>query len=62
VPCEKGEVLNAVRRVAYVKSTIWGDTFDVICEPVQTDPGHLAYTGMYLEHHTDMNYRGELAR
>ncbi|XP_037276727.2 gamma-butyrobetaine dioxygenase-like [Rhipicephalus microplus] len=57
VPCEKGEVLNAVRRVAYVKSTIWGDTFDVICEPVQTDPGHLAYTGMYLEHHTDMNYR-----
>ncbi|KAH7953218.1 hypothetical protein HPB49_006188 [Dermacentor silvarum] len=57
VPCVKGEILTAVRRVAYVKSTIWGDTFDVICEPVQTDPGHLAYTGMYLEHHTDMNYR-----
>lgn len=57
VPCEKGEILNAVRRVAYVKSTIWGDTFDVVCEPIQSDPGHLAYTGMYLEHHTDMNYR-----
>lgn len=56
-PTEKGEILNAVRRVAYVKSTIWGDTFDVVCEPIQTDPGHLAYTGMYLEHHTDMNYR-----
>ncbi|KAG0413944.1 hypothetical protein HPB47_008897 [Ixodes persulcatus] len=57
VPCEKNEILNAVKRVAYVKSTIWGDTFDVICEPVQNDPSHLAYTGMYLEHHTDMNYR-----
>ncbi|XP_077560196.1 gamma-butyrobetaine dioxygenase-like [Haemaphysalis longicornis] len=56
-PTEKGEILNAVRRVAYVKSTIWGDTFDVICEPIQTDPGHLAYTGMHLELHTDMNYR-----
>lgn len=57
VPCERDQILTAVKRVAYVKSTIWGDTFDVICEPVQNDPSHLAYTGMYLEHHTDMNYR-----
>lgn len=57
VPRVKNEILNVVNRFAYVKSTIWGDTFDVICQPVQNDPKHLAYTGMYLEHHTDMNYR-----
>ncbi|XP_064480539.1 gamma-butyrobetaine dioxygenase-like isoform X2 [Ornithodoros turicata] len=57
VPQKKNQILEVVNRVAYVKSTIWGDTFDVVCQPVQNDPKHLAYTGMYLEHHTDMNYR-----
>ncbi|XP_035216627.1 gamma-butyrobetaine dioxygenase-like isoform X1 [Stegodyphus dumicola] len=56
VPCEKGEVIKVIERVAYIKKTKWGSSFDVLCEPVQNDPNHLAYTGMYLEHHTDMNY------
>ncbi|XP_054708670.1 gamma-butyrobetaine dioxygenase-like isoform X2 [Uloborus diversus] len=56
VPCEKGEVIKVVERVAYVKKTKWGSSFDVLCEPIQNDPTHLAFSGMYLEHHTDMNY------
>ncbi|GIY21275.1 trimethyllysine dioxygenase, mitochondrial [Caerostris extrusa] len=56
VPREKGKVLDVMERIAYVKKTKWGSSFDVICEPVQNDPKHLAYTGMYLELHTDMNY------
>lgn len=56
VPREKSEVIKVTDRVSYVKKTKWGFSFDVLCEPVQTDPNHLAYTGMYLEHHTDMNY------
>ncbi|CAL1265116.1 unnamed protein product [Larinioides sclopetarius] len=56
VPHQKGEVVKVMERFAYVKKTKWGSTFDVICEPVQNDPKHLAYTGMYLELHTDMNY------
>ncbi|GFX30614.1 trimethyllysine dioxygenase, mitochondrial [Trichonephila clavipes] len=55
-PCVKNEVLKVMERIAYVKKTKWGASFDVICKPVQTDPKHLAYTGMYLELHTDMNY------
>ncbi|KAG8198191.1 hypothetical protein JTE90_015289 [Oedothorax gibbosus] len=56
VPCEKGEVVKVMERSAYVKKTKWGTSFDVLCEPVQNDPRHLAYTGKYLELHTDMNY------
>ncbi|GAB6022827.1 hypothetical protein CHUAL_006923 [Chamberlinius hualienensis] len=55
VPTKKNEVINVVNRFAYVKETSYGITFDVISEP---DPGaHLAYTGLRLELHTDMNYR-----
>ena len=43
-----------MKRFAYVKETAYGITFDVIAEP---QPGHLANTGRYLEHHTDLNYR-----
>lgn len=57
VPINQDEIVKVVNRFAYVKTTIWGPTFDVICEPVQTDPSHLAYTGLPLELHTDMNYR-----
>ncbi|GFR02755.1 gamma-butyrobetaine dioxygenase [Trichonephila clavata] len=55
-PCVKNEVLKVMERITYVKKTKWGSSFDVICKPVQSDPKHLAYTGMYLELHTDMNY------
>ncbi|XP_013786586.1 uncharacterized protein LOC106470568 [Limulus polyphemus] len=56
-PLDKNEILKVADRIAYVKNTIWGPTFDVVSEPVQSDPKHLAFTGRYLELHTDMNYR-----
>ncbi|CAG0886700.1 unnamed protein product, partial [Darwinula stevensoni] len=54
VPTEKEKVVEVVHRFAYVKETSYGVTFDVVSEP---EPDHLAFTGRYLEHHTDMNYR-----
>lgn len=55
VPTNSNEIINVVKRFAYVKETSYGITFDVISEP---DPNaHLAYTGRRLELHTDMNYR-----
>lgn len=47
-------MVEVVQKFAYVKETSYGVTFDVVAEP---DPEHLAYTGTYLHHHTDMNYR-----
>ena len=54
VPAAKGQILQVVRRFAYVKETSYGVTFDVIAEP---DPEHLAFSAARLHHHTDMNYR-----
>jgi len=54
VPVTQGKVVEVVQKFAYVKETSYGVTFDVVAEP---DPEHLAYTGTYLHHHTDMNYR-----
>jgi len=55
VPTVENELVEIVKRFAYVKETSYGLTFDVINEP---DPeAHLAYSGVYLHHHTDMNYR-----
>ncbi|CAG0919307.1 unnamed protein product [Notodromas monacha] len=48
------EVREIVNRFAYVKQTAYGLTFDVLAEP---KAAHLANTGRYLEHHTDLNYR-----
>ncbi|XP_076351037.1 gamma-butyrobetaine dioxygenase-like [Tachypleus tridentatus] len=56
-PLDKNEILKVADRIAYVKNTICGPTFDIIPEPVQSDPKHLAFTGCHLELHTDMNYR-----
>ena len=50
----QGKVVEVVQKFAYVKETSYGVTFDVVAEP---DPEHLAYTGTYLHHHTDLNYR-----
>lgn len=55
VPTEKDKIQDVVRRFAYVKETQYGLTFDVINKPVEGS--HLAYTGVALAHHTDMNYR-----
>ena len=55
VPQEKNKIIEVVNRIAYVKETQYGRTFDVINKP--TEGAHLAYTGVALAHHTDMNYR-----
>ncbi|XP_046394006.1 gamma-butyrobetaine dioxygenase-like [Ischnura elegans] len=55
VPPKQGKIVEVVKRFAYVKETQYGVTFDVINEPDPT--AHLAYSGLYLHHHTDMNYR-----
>lgn len=55
VPIEHNKIVEVVKRFAYVKETQYGLTFDVINKPVQGS--HLAFTGLHLTHHTDMNYR-----
>ncbi|XP_064114241.1 gamma-butyrobetaine dioxygenase-like isoform X1 [Macrobrachium nipponense] len=55
VPTEKNKIIDIVKRFAYIKETQYGQTFDVINKPVEGS--HLAYTGLHLAHHTDMNYR-----
>ena len=55
VPTENDKIKDVVNRFAYIKETQYGQTFDVINLPVEGS--HLAFTGLYLAHHTDMNYR-----
>ncbi|XP_076058751.1 gamma-butyrobetaine dioxygenase-like isoform X2 [Oratosquilla oratoria] len=55
VPPEEKKIVDVVKRFAYVKETQYGQIFDVINKPVEGS--HLAFTGLYLAHHTDMNYR-----
>lgn len=55
VPTETNKIVEVVKRFAYVKETQYGQVFDVINKPVEG--AHLAFTGMPLAHHTDMNYR-----
>ncbi|GLH11188.1 MIP04111p [Gryllus bimaculatus] len=51
----EGQLVELVKHFAYVKETQYGVTFDVMHEP---DPqAHPAFSGLYLHHHTDMNYR-----
>ena len=54
VPRETGMVKKVAQRISYVRETSYGVTFDVVSEP---DPEHLAYTGLPLDFHTDLNYR-----
>lgn len=55
VPTEEKKITEVVERFAYVKETQYGRTFDVINKT--TEGAHLAYSGLALAHHTDMNYR-----
>ena len=50
-----GEIERVVERFAYVKETQYGRVFDVVNRP--NTSGHLAYTGIALAYHTDLNYR-----
>ena len=54
VPTKKDQMKTVVERFAYIKQTQYGVTFDVINEP---NPTHLAFSGLPLAYHTDMNYR-----
>ena len=54
VPCRPGMVLDVGRGFGYVRATNYGELFDV---RIETNPGHLAYTGLALAPHTDNAYR-----
>ena len=54
VPIEPGMVLKVARSFAYVRTTNYGDLFDVRVEP---QPVNLAFTGRAIAPHTDNPYR-----
>ena len=54
VPIELGMVLAVARSFAYVRTTNYGDLFDVRVEP---QPVNLAFTGRAIAPHTDNPYR-----
>ena len=54
VPNEPGTVLAVARSFGYVRTTNYGDLFDVRVEP---RPVNLAYTGRAIAPHTDNPYR-----
>uniref|UniRef100_A0A6A7FM21 Gamma-butyrobetaine dioxygenase-like n=1 Tax=Hirondellea gigas TaxID=1518452 RepID=A0A6A7FM21_9CRUS len=55
VPLEHEQIVEVVKRYAYVKETQYGNIFDVVNQPAAGT--HLAYSGVALAYHTDMNYR-----
>ncbi|XP_037072112.1 gamma-butyrobetaine dioxygenase-like [Pollicipes pollicipes] len=55
VPTDREQLKRVVDRFAYIKETQYGATWSVRMDPT---PGvHLFSTGLYLQLHTDMNYR-----
>ena len=54
-PIEKEFILDMANKIAYVKETSYGKTFDVVVESKLDS--HLAFSARGLDHHTDMNYR-----
>jgi gamma-butyrobetaine dioxygenase len=54
VPIEPGTVLAVARSFGHVRTTNYGDLFDVRVEP---QPVNLAYTGRAIAPHTDNPYR-----
>jgi gamma-butyrobetaine dioxygenase len=54
VPTEPGMVLSVARSFAHVRTTNYGDLFDVRVEP---QPVNLAFTGRAIAPHTDNPYR-----
>jgi gamma-butyrobetaine dioxygenase len=53
-PTEPGTVLNIARSFGHVRTTNYGDLFDV---RVEAQPTNLAYTGRAIAPHTDNPYR-----
>ncbi|MCU1368177.1 MAG: Gamma-butyrobetaine dioxygenase [Ilumatobacteraceae bacterium] len=54
VPTQAGQVLDVVRTFGFVRTTNYGDLFDVRVEP---QPTNLAFTGRAIGPHTDNPYR-----
>lgn len=54
VPTSSGTVLDVANELGYVRTTSWGEMFDVISMP---DANSLAYTSLPLVVHTDEGYR-----
>lgn len=54
LPPEPGQVLAFAKRLGYVRTTNYGELFDVLATP---DPNNLAYTNLGLPLHTDNPYR-----
>ncbi|MBI4934613.1 MAG: TauD/TfdA family dioxygenase [Actinobacteria bacterium] len=54
VPVVPGSVLDVARTIGFVRTTNYGDLFDVRVEP---QPINLAYTGRAIAPHTDNPYR-----
>jgi gamma-butyrobetaine dioxygenase len=54
VPSVSGAVLDVARSIGFVRTTNYGDLFDVRVEP---QPINLAYTGRAIAPHTDNPYR-----
>ena len=54
VPVVHGSVLDVARSIGFVRTTNYGDLFDVRVEP---QPINLAYTGRAIAPHTDNPYR-----
>lgn len=54
VPAEPGRVVEVVRTFGFVRTTNYGDLFDVRIEP---QPTNLAFTGRAIGPHTDNPYR-----
>ena len=54
VPTVAGSVLDVARSIGFVRTTNYGDLFDVRVEP---QPINLAYTGRAIAPHTDNPYR-----
>jgi len=54
VPTDPGSVLRVARSFAHVRTTNYGDLFDVRVEP---QPVNLAFTGRAIAPHTDNPYR-----
>ena len=53
-PAEPGTVLRVARAFGHVRTTNYGELFDVRVEP---DPGNLAFTARAIAPHTDNPYR-----
>ncbi|KAK8385976.1 hypothetical protein O3P69_010611 [Scylla paramamosain] len=51
VPCEKDQIYSFAKRIGRLKSTPYGETFNM---QTRMDPNNLAFTDDYLDMHTDL--------